>query len=44
MIADDVVNNFMHLMIDMNKNTQNTMLKFLNERVSTAKKRSRRSW
>lgn len=38
MIADDVVNNFMHLMTDMNKDTQNTMLKFLNERVSTAKK------
>ena len=40
MIADSVVENFLKLMTEMNQNSQSYMVKFLNERIDTAKKES----
>lgn len=40
MIADNVVENFLKMMTDMNQDSQSYMVKFLNERIETAKKES----
>lgn len=38
MIASNVVDNFLKMMTEMNQNSQSYMVKFLNERISEAKK------